>query len=55
LIRIFYVPEHKPAIDAAWISTSRNAVQQNLRYRDSFSPPLRTGDSASACCYLVIF
>jgi hypothetical protein len=30
-------------------------VQQILRYRDSFSPPLRLGNSASACCYLVIF
>jgi hypothetical protein len=30
-------------------------VQQILRYRDSFSPPLRSANSASAGCYLVIF
>jgi hypothetical protein len=30
-------------------------VQQILRYRDSFSPPLRSGNGAPAHCYLVIF
>ncbi|MDR0667709.1 MAG: PD-(D/E)XK nuclease domain-containing protein [Prevotellaceae bacterium] len=30
-------------------------LQQILRYRDSFSPPLRAGSGAPACCYLVIF
>ena len=40
-----------------WVDGNDPAWQEEFRkyYRDSFSPPLRSGSSAPDGCYLVIF